>query len=95
MKKRYLAILLALVCLLLTGCGHEHTPGEWEINYEETTFDGAEATRLWNAQANPYCEELDRELKNIFREHGLEYRDNPVIDGYSFVLDEYDQNDLK
>lgn len=71
------------------------TPGEWEINYEETTFDGAEATRLWNAQANPYCEELDRELKNIFREHGLEYRDNPVIDGYSFVLDEYDQNDLK
>ena len=63
---------------------------EWEITYEETTFDGAEATRLWNAQVHPYCEEIYLELKNIFREHGLECKENPVINGHVFSLEEYD-----
>jgi hypothetical protein len=63
---------------------------EWEITYEETAFDGAEATRLWNAQVHPYCEEIYLELKNIFREHGLECKESPVINGHVFALEEYD-----
>ena len=72
-----------------------HYPGEWEITYEETIFDGTEAIRLLNATAYPYNEEIDLAIEDIARKCGLECKKIPVIDGYSFALDEYDQNDLK
>ena len=31
MKKLHIAITVLLAALLLSGCGHEHTPGDWEI----------------------------------------------------------------
>ena len=71
------------------------TPGEWEITYEETIFDGTEAIRLLNATACPYHEEIELAIEDIARKCGLECKKIPVIDGYSFALDEYDQNDLK
>ena len=70
-------------------------PGKWEITYEETIFDGTEAIRLLNATAWPYHEEIELAIEDIARKCGLECKKVPVIDGYSFALDEYDQNDLK
>ena len=69
-------------------------PGKWEITYEETIFDGTEAIRLLNATAWPYNEEIELAVEDIARKCGLEWKKVPVIDGYTFALDEYDQNDL-
>ena len=71
------------------------TPGEWEINYEETIFDGTEAIRLLNATAYPYNEEIDLAIEDIARKCGWEYKEIPVIDGHNFVLKEYDLNNIK
>jgi hypothetical protein len=70
-------------------------PGKWEITYEETIFDGTEAIRLLNATAWPYHEEIELAIEDIARKCGLEWKKVPVIDGYTFALDEYNQNDLK